>query len=135
MANPERGEARLDVDGTGYVLKLTIGSAIELQNRKKKPLGSLFDSVTQLDMDAIAGLLWACLQTHHPRQFKDEAAVVALMDRAGGFQALNIFVDALTNVVNVNKPSGNGASGETDPQPAQPGGTVESSTSTPEASA
>ena len=136
MANPERGEALLEVNGEGYILKITIGSAIELQARKGKPLGALFDAVPMLDMDAIAGLLWACLQAHHPRQFKTEAQVVALMDQAGGLSALNTFIDAITAVVNLNKPSTNGASAaEGNPPMDLAGGTSESSTSTPDPSA
>lgn len=132
MVNPERGEARLEVDGTGYVLKLTMQHAIELQHNKNKPLGVLFDAINNLDIDAIAGVLWASLQVHHPRQFKTEASVVEMMEKAGGLGALPLFLDAVTELIRANNK--NGASGEADPLPAQAGGIVESSTSTPEAS-
>ena len=128
MANPERGEVRLEVDGTGYVLKLTLANSIILQQKKQKPMGQLFDAVTNLDVDAIAGILWAALQVNHQRQFKNEDAVVALMESAGGLADLNLFINTITQLVEVNK-SPNGSGGGANPPPAQTGGTSESSTS------
>jgi hypothetical protein len=128
MANPERGEVRLEVDGTGYLLKLTLGNAIALQHKKQKPMGQLFAAVGDLDIDAIAGILWAGLQVYHGRQFRTEEAVIALMDTAGGLTELSQFIDVIGQLVNVNK-SPNGSGAEVNPPPAPTGGTSESSIS------
>ena len=128
MANPERGEVRLEVDGTGYILKLTLGNAIALQNKKQKPMGQLFSAVGELDLDAIAGILWAALQVNHGRQFKTEQAVIDLMDTAGGLTELSQFIDAIAKLVSANT-AGNGSGTEGNPPPAQTGGTSENSTS------
>lgn len=134
MANPERGEVRLEVEGTTYTLKITMGAAIELQQKKSKSMGQLFADVADMDVDAIVGLVWASLQAHHPRQFKTEQNVIALMDSSGSFpNVLTPFVTALVELIDLNKATTK-AGESTNPLPAQTGGTVENSTSKPDAS-
>jgi hypothetical protein len=128
MANPERGEVRLEVDGTGYLLKLTLANSIILQQRKQKPMGQLIAAVGDIDVDAIAGLLWAGLQVYHGRQFKTEEAVVGLMETAGGLAGLSPFIDAIGELITLNK-SANGNGAEANPPQAQTGGISESLTS------
>lgn len=130
MANPERGEVRLSVDGEHYTLKLTMTASIALQKAKHRPMGQLFTAVGELDLDAIAGLIWAALQVHHPRQFKTEQQVIDLIDRDGGIDNLNKYIGVIGELLNLNKPA-NGA--EANPPTAQTGGTVENSTSSPAA--
>jgi hypothetical protein len=127
MANPERGEVRLSVDGEHYTLKMTIGAAIALQKAKHRPMGQLFQAVGELDMDAIAGLLWAALQVNHPRQFRSEQQVVDLIDKDGGFANLAKYVGILGELMDLNKPA---SGAEANPPTAQSGGTSENSTST-----
>lgn len=130
MANTERGEVRLDVDGTGYVLKLTLTHIVALQKRTNRPMGRIFDAVNEMDVEMIAALLWAALQVHHPRQFKNIDDVVVMMEQAGGLGELHVFIDAITDLAKANKsdvPAVEGA--ETNPPAAQSGGTVEKSTS------
>jgi hypothetical protein len=128
MANPERGEVRLEVDGTGYKLQLTMAGIIQLQKEKHKPFGRLIEAVGEIDVEAIVALLWAGFQVHHPRQFKSEQQVLDLIERDGGFGNISKYVNVLTELIALNKPKETETDGN--PQPAQSGGTVESSTST-----
>lgn len=129
MANPERGEVRLDVGGTGYLLKLTLSNIVAIQRQTKRPMGQIVAAIQELDVEMIAFLVWAALQPNHSRRFKTVEDVLDLMEKAGGLDQLGLFVTAIAEVVKSNR------SAVTDQDEANPrtaGGTVANSTSEPE---
>ena len=116
MANPERGEVPLTVDGTTYTLKLSMNAAAVLQGRTKKTVGQLLSDSALLDFVAIRSIVWMLLQKHHAKDFKTEDQVGDFIDSAGG---LVTFTNAINEVVRVNEPEGERTEGN--PPTAQAG--------------
>lgn len=84
IGNPERGELTLVVNGTSYVLKLTMKALVALQKKTGKKLGMILEDITRLDVEALAAVVWAMLQTHHAADFTQEESVFTFIDQAGG---------------------------------------------------
>lgn len=101
MANPERGEVRLEVNGDSFTLKLSMNAAATLQKNTGKTIGVLLGACSELDFAAIRSVIWMLLQKYHADRFKTEAQVGDFIDDAGG---LSVFIDAINNVVEINQP-------------------------------
>jgi hypothetical protein len=101
MANPERGEVRLAVNGDSYTLKLSMNAAATLQKQTGKTIGKLLGECSDLDFVSIRSVIWMLLQKYHAEQFKTEAKVGDFIDDSGG---LSVFIDAINNVVEINQP-------------------------------
>lgn len=125
MANPERGEIEIAVDGKPYTLKLSMNAAAVLQSRHGKTVGALMQEAMALDFVAIRAIVWLLLQKHHAADFKTEEQVGNFIDDAGGLQ---VFFDALERLGQLNAdPNGTA--------PAVTSGTGENSSSAPAESA
>jgi hypothetical protein len=87
MANRQKGEVSIDVDGTTYTLALTVDAMVALEEMFSTPAKSVTfqDVITESDKGSIKhlrGLLWSLLQLHHPELgIKD---ISPLVQRAGG---------------------------------------------------
>lgn len=126
MANPEKGEVEVIVNGKPYTLKVSMNAGAILQHRHKKSVGALMREATDLDFVSIRGLVWLMLQKYHAKEFATEEKVGDFMDESGG---LTLFMNAIAQLAETNS---EGA----DPNPtAQANGTGESSTLTLAASA
>ncbi len=128
MANHERGEVEITVNGTPYTLKLSMNAAAVIQSKHKKTIGQLMTEAATLDFVAIRGLVWLLLQKHHAKQFKTEEDAGNFIDEAGGIKVL---FDAIEQLSSINNDGEDADPNET----AQRTGTGESSTSTLAASA
>lgn len=131
MANPERGEVALKVKDRTFTLKLSMNAAVSLQKKTGKKIGQLLNECTSLDFETIRTLVLMLLQKYHADEFKTEEQAGDLIDDAGG---IAVFSDALTSLMDVNKPDVT-SEGANRPPSAQPSGTGDSSTPTPVASA
>lgn len=121
MANPTRGEVRIDVNGKPYTLKLTMNAGAVLQARTKRTVGELMAAASALDFAAIRSVVWMLLQKHHADEFKTEEQAGDFIDDAGGVPGIS---DAISAVVMVNQPPDTGeAADATHPQTAQAGTT------------
>jgi hypothetical protein len=127
MANPEKGEAEVIVNGKPYTLKMSINAAAICQHRHKKTGGALLREAEDLDFVSIRALVWVLLQKFHAKEFPTEERVGEFMDEAGG---LNFFLKAIQLLAEIN-------SAGPDPNLTAQGtnGTGESSTSMLAASA
>lgn len=124
MANPERGEAELIVNGKPYTLKLSMNAAAQLQDRHKKTVGVVVQEAMSLDFKAIRALVWVFLQKCHADEFKREEQAGDFIDEAG----LNNVLETLQALGALNS----------DPDPnaaARANGTGANSTSVLDASA
>jgi hypothetical protein len=132
VANPERGEVDLPVNGDVFVLKLSMNAAVILQKKTGKTIGQLLQACGELDFDAIRHVTWMLLQKYHADRFRQLEAVGDLIDEAGGVQKV---ADALIQVQQVNRAEGpvvRGADGR--PPDAQIGPTGDGFMSKPDAS-
>lgn len=91
MANRERGEIRMTVDGTDYQLVLNMDVMVILEDyfstpEKEVVWEEIWGRVLRGSVKTVRALIWAMLQPHHPTLAID--AVSTLIDRAGGFPGL-----------------------------------------------
>src|SRR4029434_1201582 len=127
VANPERGEVELAVNGDVFVLKLSMNAAVVLQKKTGKTMGQLLRDCSDLDFDAIRNVTWMLLPRHHAERFKLPDSVGDLIDEAGGVQRI---ADALIKVQAVNASEGPTVTGRDGrPPSAQIGPTGDDSTS------
>lgn len=101
MANRERGEVSLEVEGQPYVLVLDTNAMCELEDLLSTPERPVsFVEVIQKvvngnSMRHLRALVWAALRRHHPTMTVKEAG--DLISRAGGVQAFGEQLNALVN--------------------------------------
>lgn len=91
-ANPERGETKVDIGGTTYVLASTFNSMIALQQLFEKdgkipPVESVLMRAQRGDLTAFRAVFWAMLRRHHANVTVEQAG--DLIDAAGGVAALD----------------------------------------------
>jgi hypothetical protein len=87
MANTERGEVTLTVEGKSYTLKLPMNAACDLEDRMctDKVAVSLRDVIIKAAYGSarhIRALFWATLQHHHKDEIRAFEDVGALLERA-----------------------------------------------------
>lgn len=91
MANRERGEIRMTVDGQDYTLVLNTSVMAALEDhfstaQKEVVWEEIWARVLRGSVKTVRALIWAMLQPHHPQLTIE--GVSALIDRAGGFEGL-----------------------------------------------
>jgi hypothetical protein len=91
MANREKGEIRMVVDGKEYTLVLNTGVMATLEDHFSTPQkdvtwDEIWGRVLRGSVKTVRALIWAMLQPHHPTL--TIAAVSILIDQAGGFEGL-----------------------------------------------
>lgn len=126
MANIEKGEVEVLVDGKPYTLKVGMNAAAILQHRHKKSIGALLREAEDFDFVSIRALVWLLLQKYHAQEFRTEESVGDFMDEGGG---VKLFLTAIQKLAEAN------VEGPDPNLTAQGNGTGESSTSMLAASA
>lgn len=92
MANREKGEVSMEIDGTQYTFVLTVDAMVALEDMFSTPQReTTFQQVMQRvqagSVKHCRGLIWASLQEHHPEMtLKD---VSAMIQAAGGIFAFS----------------------------------------------
>jgi hypothetical protein len=66
VANRERGEQRLIVDGRTFTLRLTVGACCEVEDWSGKDLDGLTAGINDRSVTDLRWVLWAALQAKHP---------------------------------------------------------------------
>jgi hypothetical protein len=126
VANPDRGEVELVVDGSRYVLRLRTNAICAMQNRLKKSYGDILQDLTKVDYADLRELLFSALQPYHGSQFKTLESVGDLMDDAGGHNGI---IDVVVALFNLNRPPAKKdiqAGGAANPPSAQAGTGIDS---------
>lgn len=91
MANREKGEVRLVIDGKTYTLVLNTGVMATLEEHFSTPENDvtwdvIWTRVLRGSVKTVRALIWGMLQEHHPTVTLE--AVGKLIDKAGGFEGL-----------------------------------------------
>jgi hypothetical protein len=122
MANRERGEISLDVQGTAYTLRPTFNACCELETLTDTPVYEHINAALRGRLSAMRALMWCYLQECHGDEIKTLRDASAWIERAGGLAVVNA---ALERLQMVNAPEGEeGHANETNP-PSAPNGTGE----------
>lgn len=99
MANREKGEVGVEVEGKSYLLRPTVNALCELEDLTGKTVAELATRASAGSVRAARDLLWAYLQEAHRDEFKTPKDVGVWIERAGG---LDRVMKALTDVIAVN---------------------------------
>jgi hypothetical protein len=91
MANPERGEVDLEVNGRRYRLALGLGGLRTIQRVVSTPthrvtLPEVVHGAFNGDIDYLCVMVWGALQRYHPEM--TQASVEDLLDEFGGLTAI-----------------------------------------------
>jgi len=100
MANAERGEVGLVIDGRPYTLRATLNAQCVAESLTKLTYDELMLAANKGSASAWRALLWSMLQACHANEFKTLADVGALVDQAGG---LNVVIDSFKEAEELNR--------------------------------
>jgi Phage tail tube protein, GTA-gp10 len=105
VANAERGEVSLVVDGTRYVLTITLTAMMELEDLSGKTFAEVLSRLPQQHIADLAWLMWTALRTHHPDIATDQGepkailkGITRFMDAAGGLTVINAQLEVLNRL-------------------------------------
>ena len=118
MANRERGEVEVIVDGVPYTWRLTTNAACALEGRTGQKLGEVLTAADGLSLRALRDLVWVLLQEFHAAEFPTAESVGDFIDRIGMLTCLQTFRELLE----LNQPRAGGAAQQT-AGPPMPAGT------------
>jgi hypothetical protein len=93
MANRERGQTRMSVEGRDYTLHLTTNAQCELEDRLSTPekrvgFRQIFMDINSGNVTAMRAFVWACLLEHHGDEIKTDKDAGHFIDKAGGMDAV-----------------------------------------------
>lgn len=123
IANVERGEVELEVNGKAYVLRLSTNSAAAWEkSHGGRKVGDLLASAASLSFIDIRDFVWLLLQKYHKDEFAKIESVGDLIDDAGG---VGKFFAAIDELIKANQPNAGTAEADKaaaeNPTPAQIG--------------
>ncbi len=130
MANAERGELALMVEGVSYTLRPTFDALCELEAQVDAPINAVLQTVMEGRLSGLRAVVWALLQDSHAKEIRTLKDASRWIERAGGG---DVVLDAVYKVFRLNIDEAIESSAA-NPQPAQ-AGTSASSSSTPVESA
>ena len=107
MANRERGEVSLDVEGKTYVLRPTFNSGCELETLTNKAIFEHMQEAMKGRMSAMRALMWSYLQDRHSDEIKTLKDAAEWIERAGGVMAVNKALSALVSLNGSEEVGGN----------------------------
>ncbi len=98
MANRERGQVNLEVDGRTYTLVLTLNAMCEVEDALSTPeqdvvFNDLLKRLPKQKMKDFRLFIWACLREHHVEMTVADAGT--LVQQVGGVAAFNRRIAAL----------------------------------------
>ena len=123
MANAQRGEAAITVDGTEYTLRPTFDALCELETLVNKPFADILNTVTEGRLSGLRSVAWCLLQDRHGAQIKTLKDASEWIEEAGG---ADVVLEAVYRCFSLNMDSAIEQSAA-DPQNAQVGTSAGSS--------
>jgi len=124
VANRERGEVEVLLEGVPYTWRLTTNAACALEARTGQKLGEVLSAADALSLRALRDLVWVLLQPYHAADVPTAEAAGDFIDRMGVLACVLKFRELLE----VNQPRAGGAAEQTAAHPlAPPAGTGDAS--------
>jgi hypothetical protein len=121
VANKERGEVEVLLEGRAFTWRLTTNAACALETRTGQKFGEVLTAADTLSLRALRDLVWLLLQDYHAAEFPTVESAGDFIDRMGMLTAVLKFRELLE----ANQPRGSGAQAAANPQ--TPAGIGESS--------
>ncbi len=118
MANRQRGEVGVVIDGKSYVLRPTFDSLCELEDLVDKPIDEIFKVLQEGRRSGLRAVVWCLLQDRHADTIKSLKDASAWIDAAGGEDVAIALVNRVL-LVNAEEAPGGGDTGN--PPGAQSG--------------
>ena len=128
MANEQKGEVGLEVNGKRYTLKPTFNALCELEELTGKTFGEIATSAQKSRVGALRQLVWAYLQEYHADEIKTVKDAGRWVQDAGGLMRVSETIAKL-NALNTEE------SAQEENPPGAQAGTGASSKSSPVAAA
>ncbi len=122
MANRERGEVGVDVDGRPYRLRLVFEAYCQIEDLVGQGFDDIISTMVQGRMSGLRSIIWCALWDSHRDEIKTLRDASDWIDRVGGPRKATALLNELLAI------NTEGAQTETDPPHAQ-AGTGEPSTS------
>jgi len=93
VANKERGEVSIDVDGKRYIFRLTVNAICEIETETGKPFEAAARELQSGQMRTVRLFVWAALRHQHPDLTLEQAGDI--MTSAGLQDVLAPLVEAI----------------------------------------
>ena len=101
MANRERGEIEVLIDGTQYTLRLTTNGLCALEARTGRTFLDLLKELDAFSLRVLREVLLQALQEYHAAEFPTVESVGDFIDRLGGMM---VAVAKVQELFEVNQP-------------------------------
>jgi hypothetical protein len=135
VPNPETGDVIVPVNRSGvvkeYTLKLGMNASVQLQQRRKLPLGEIVKTFATMDTESMRDVLFVLLQRHHKDDVKTLTDAGEVLEDMGPHR----FFAAFTAVMKHGAAEAPKDGAKENPQMPAPILTGDSSTSTVDAPA
>jgi hypothetical protein len=99
VSNPETGDVIVKINRDGqtreYTLKLSINASVQLQQRRKRPLGDIIKDFASMDVEAMRDVLFCLLQRHHKEEIKTQEAAGQILEDIGATRFFNAFTEVM----------------------------------------
>jgi len=105
MANPQRGEVDVEINGTTYTLAMDLNALSELQEaiNPRDPdsidLETIIRQLHKVNPRYVRAFIWAMLRRHH-----DEVTLRGASDLVTDAGGIEVFFDQITKLLNYAKP-------------------------------
>ena len=117
MANRERGEVEVLVEGRAYTWRLSLNGLCALEARTGQKFGDVLRDLDTLSLRALRDVVWQALQEYHATEFPTVESAGDFIDRLGGMFVAVVKVRELFEVNQPREPA----------RPPMPAGTGEGS--------
>jgi len=101
MANKERGEVRVEVEGQFYTLRPSFDALCELEALVDKPIDEILGMVNQGRLAGVRALMWCLLHEHHGAEIVTLKDSSRWIERAGGVPVVQQWAET---VMGLNAP-------------------------------
>lgn len=95
VPNPETGDVIVPVNRDGvakeYTLKLSMNASVQLQQRRKLPLGEIVKTFATMDTESMRDVLFVLLQRHHKDEIKTVADAGGVLEDMGSHRFFAAF--------------------------------------------
>lgn len=102
MANRERGEVEVLLEGIPYTWRLTTNAACALETRTGQKFGEVVLAVDGMSLRAMRDLVWLALQDYHAAEFRTVESAGEFIDRIGMVAAM----EKVRELFEANQPRG-----------------------------
>lgn len=99
ISNPETGDVivpvRINGERREFTLKLSINASVQLQQRRKRPLGDIVKDFASMDVEAMRDVLFVLLQRHHGNEIKTQDQAGAVLEELGASRFFKAFTEVM----------------------------------------